>query len=159
MKPNKTASDSRCFVSKTLARSFKKKTNKFREAAGRGCSPKGSLLSWSRGDSASPWSHSDITVTRSFECHISAANGKIQGPNVSSLILVICSCASGNWKVVCSCFAYVQWLHHIFLAVGDSRATTQFDDHLLAVMKCPLVPQLLQGAGCIGQHPHPLAWG
>lgn len=43
------------------------------------------------------------------------------------------------------------------LAVGDSGAAAQFYDHLLAVVEGPLVSQLLQGAGSVGQHAHPLA--
>lgn len=43
------------------------------------------------------------------------------------------------------------------LAVGDSRAAAQLDDHLLAVVEGPLVSQLLQGAGRVRQHAHPLA--
>lgn len=43
------------------------------------------------------------------------------------------------------------------LAVGDSGTTAQLDDHLLAVVEGPLVSQLLQGAGCVRQHAHPLA--
>lgn len=45
----------------------------------------------------------------------------------------------------------------VSLAVGDGSAAAQLDDHLLAVMEGPLVSQLLQGAGCICQHAHPLA--
>lgn len=44
-----------------------------------------------------------------------------------------------------------------FLAVGDCGAAAQLDDHLLAVVEGPLVSQLLQGAGCVRQHAHPLA--
>lgn len=43
------------------------------------------------------------------------------------------------------------------LAVGDGGAAAQFYDHLLAVVEGPLVSQLLQGAGSVGQHAHPLA--
>lgn len=46
---------------------------------------------------------------------------------------------------------------HPPLAVGDSGAAAQFYDHLLAVVEGPLVSQLLQGAGSVGQHAHPLA--
>jgi len=45
------------------------------------------------------------------------------------------------------------------LAVGDSSAAAQLDDHLLAVVEGPLVSQLLQGAGSVCQHAHPLAGG
>lgn len=44
------------------------------------------------------------------------------------------------------------------LSGGDRGAAAQFDDHLLAVMECPFVAQLLQGAGGLGQHAHTLAW-
>lgn len=43
------------------------------------------------------------------------------------------------------------------LAVGDRGAAAQLDNHLLAVVKGPLVSQLLQGASGVGQHAHPLA--
>lgn len=43
------------------------------------------------------------------------------------------------------------------LAVGDGGAAAQLDDHLLAVVQGSLVSQLLQGAGRISQHAHPLA--
>lgn len=43
------------------------------------------------------------------------------------------------------------------LAVGDSSSAAQLDDHLLAVVEGSLVSQLLQGAGCVCQHAHPLA--
>ena len=43
------------------------------------------------------------------------------------------------------------------LAVGDGGAAAQLDDHLLAVVEGPLVSQLLQGAGRVCQHAHPLA--
>lgn len=45
----------------------------------------------------------------------------------------------------------------VSLAVGDGGAAAQLDDHLLAVVEGPLVSQLLQGAGCVRQHAHPLA--
>lgn len=45
------------------------------------------------------------------------------------------------------------------LAVGDSGATAQLDDHLLTVVEGPLVSQLLQGASGVRQHSHPLAGG
>lgn len=43
------------------------------------------------------------------------------------------------------------------LAVGDGGAAAQLDDHLLAVVEGPLVSELFQGAGCVGQHANPLA--
>lgn len=43
------------------------------------------------------------------------------------------------------------------LAVGDGGAAAQLDNHLLAVVEGPLVSQLLQGAGSVRQHAHPLA--
>lgn len=43
------------------------------------------------------------------------------------------------------------------LAVGDSGAAAQLDDHLLTVVEGPLVSQLLQGASGVRQHSHPLA--
>lgn len=43
------------------------------------------------------------------------------------------------------------------LAVGDSSSAAQLDDHLLAVVEGSLISQLLQGAGCVCQHAHPLA--
>lgn len=43
------------------------------------------------------------------------------------------------------------------LAVGDSGAAAQLDNHLLAVMEGPLVSQFLQGASSIREHAHPLA--
>lgn len=45
------------------------------------------------------------------------------------------------------------------LAVGDGGAAAQLDDHLLAVVEGPLVSKLLQGAGRVRQHAHPLAGG
>lgn len=43
------------------------------------------------------------------------------------------------------------------LTVGDGGSAAQLDDHLLAVVKGPLVSQLLEGASCVCQHAHPLA--
>lgn len=43
------------------------------------------------------------------------------------------------------------------LAVGDGGAAAQLDNHLLAVMEGPFVSQLLQGAGSVRKHAHPLA--
>lgn len=48
-------------------------------------------------------------------------------------------------------------LSPFLLTVCDGGATPQFDDHLLAVVERPLVSQLLQGAGCVGQHAYSLA--
>lgn len=47
-------------------------------------------------------------------------------------------------------YIYTIYITLVFLAVGDSGATPQFDYHLLTVMQCPLVSELLQGAGCVG---------
>lgn len=70
------------------------------------------------------------------------------------------------WKHVCLCASvYEMFLYTsvhaslsapLALAVGDGGAAAQFDDHLLAVVEGPFVSQLLQGAGCISQHSHPL---
>lgn len=59
----------------------------------------------------------------------------------------------------CGLFCDFQLVGGGLLAVCDSGAAAQLDDHLLAVVEGALVPQLLQRAGGVGQHPHPLAGG
>lgn len=59
--------------------------------------------------------------------------------------------------IQCSCPSLVPSPSCVSLAVSDGGSAAQLDDHLLAVVKGPLVSQLLQGASCVGQHAHPLA--
>lgn len=73
----------------------------------------------------------------------------------------LCVCVSGCHRCL---YMYIKSMHvsqplpfPLPLAVGDCCAAAQFYNHLLAVVEGPLVSQLLQGAGSISQHAHPLA--
>lgn len=75
----------------------------------------------------------------------------------ASFLSVFGSVRQTCFYIQCSCPSLVPSPSCVSLAVSDGGSAAQLDDHLLAVVKGPLVSQLLQGASCVGQHAHPLA--